>query len=51
MDPDENVREQNRIVLKMRAGEDFDNERLLELRAALREWLRGGGFRPQEAAI
>lgn len=51
MDPDANVREQNEIIRRMRAGQPFDHERLRELQNALRAWLQAGGFPPTVASI
>lgn len=50
MDPNANLQEQERILcnrLRVRYGEPKpDAPRLRELRHALIEWLRGGGFEP-----
>jgi len=43
MDPNANLREQERII---RNGEAVGNQRLRELRIALRVWLQHGGFEP-----
>jgi hypothetical protein len=47
MDPDANVREQERIRVfppSLRTRDQRD--RLRELREALRDWIAGGGFHP-----
>lgn len=57
MDPDENVREQELLMARLRAGRPADlsrdlsrdRERLAELRAALLAWRRSGGFAPGSA--
>jgi hypothetical protein len=58
MDPDENLREQERLLTKRFSSADdnqlreyvrtakADNERLWELRQALYDWIRDGGFEP-----
>lgn len=51
MDPDANWQEQKRIRARRVNGQyadPADKDRLRELRAALRDWLRGGGFPPKK---
>lgn len=47
MDPNANLQEQERIILRLRTSTSrVGIGRLADLRQALREWLRGGGFAP-----
>jgi len=46
MDPNANWQEQQRIQARG-AKTPADRERLRELRSALNEWLRNGGFPPR----
>lgn len=50
MDPDANWEEQKRIREWQRDGKalEGDSRRLRELRMALNEWIRNGGFPPKE---
>ena len=48
MDPNANLAEQQRIVTIPASERSSDQKRRLsELRAALKGWLRGGGFPPE----
>ncbi len=49
MDPDANWEEQQRIKARIssRTEHKGDRARLRELQQALREWIRGGGFKPR----
>jgi len=54
MDPNANIEEQERILAGRRheprvPHSDIDAPRLAELRAALTDWLKGGGFEPEWA--
>jgi hypothetical protein len=44
MDPEANMREQEEILAAKGRGEFFDLERLKELREAIRDGLKAGGY-------
>lgn len=47
MDPNANLQEQERIIrYRTNTGTRETRARLRELRQALTEWIRGGGFEP-----
>lgn len=52
MDPNANLREQEEIEAERRPDgtlHNYDRYRLHDLRVALRDWIRGGGFAPDWA--
>jgi hypothetical protein len=50
MDPDANLAEQRELIAKYARGEftEGDTDRLVELAAALDNWLFNGGFIPKD---
>ena len=53
MDPNTNLKAQARIIARKLAGDtlhNYDRYELYELRVALKDWLKGGGFAPNWAA-
>lgn len=53
MDPDANLLEQEKLEERLKAARlrylaeiSFDGAQLMELRQALYDWVRGGGFEP-----
>lgn len=49
MDPNANLAEQA-AILAMPKRHNYDRYRLYDLRVALRDWLRAGGFSPTNTA-
>ena len=51
MDPNANVQEQERILEGTQSDQRANSARLLDLRQALYDWLRDGGFEPDWSAV
>lgn len=49
MDPNANLRDQE-ALLQLGKLQSYQRDRLHELRVALRDWIRGGGFEPDWAS-